>query len=125
MPSNTTPIKFSKLNACGNDFICINDTQSRLAPDGSDAELGKISRRLCRRGLSVGADGVILATRIGNHDGIDAVARFLEPDGTEADLCGNGTACFVLWALDEGIAEGPEVKILTRAGTATDRKSVV
>jgi diaminopimelate epimerase len=69
----------------------------------------------------VGADGVIVALQQGNGDGIDICARFLEPDGSEAELCGNGTACFTFWAVEKGLVAKAEARILTPAGTAQGR----
>jgi diaminopimelate epimerase len=111
-------IEFTKMTAGGNDFVCIDNTsgaynrlmKSRLLPD--------FIRSLCRRGLAVGADGVIFACERGAADGVNIVARFMEPDGTEARLCGNGTACFTYWSLAKKLVSGPRVTILTAAGTA-------
>ncbi len=116
LPSKIT---FSKLNSAGNDFIFLDNT------GGDYSELLKSSdktsafvRALCRRGLSVGADGVIFANRIEDGNSNTIIARFLEPDGSEARLCGNGTACFVYWAVKQRLAPGPEVEVITRAGSA-------
>lgn len=115
------PIRFAKLNSAGNDFICIDNTQGRLDALLTCRNCGQAIRALCRRGLSIGADGAILACQLGSGPGVDIVARFLEPDGSEANLCGNGTACFTYWAVTEGLVAGPEVQILTKAGTAQGR----
>jgi diaminopimelate epimerase len=80
--------------------------------------LSAVVRRLCRRGLGVGADGVLFAEAPQPGNGADVRARFMEPDGTEAELCGNGTACFVYWALREGLISGSEVTVATGAGHA-------
>ncbi len=115
------PISFAKLNSAGNDFICIDNTDGRLDALLKSAACPKVVQKLCRRGLAVGADGTILACQVGRGPGVDIVARFLEPDGSEANLCGNGTACFTYWAVMTGLVNGPEVSILTRAGTAQGR----
>ncbi|MBT3380400.1 MAG: diaminopimelate epimerase [Lentisphaerae bacterium] len=114
-------ISFSKLAAGGNDFICLDNTAGKLDVPLHPDNLPAFVRALCRRGLAIGADGVIVGCDLGNGGGIDIVARFLEPDGSEAELCGNGTACFTLWAIENEIVSGPEVKILTAAGTAVGR----
>lgn len=118
MPGN---ISFSKLAAGGNDFICLDNTTGEFDVALRPENLPGFARGLCRRGLAVGADGVIVACDLGSGSGIDIVVRFLEPDGSEAELCGNGTACFTLWAIENGVVSGPEVKILTAAGTALAR----
>jgi diaminopimelate epimerase len=114
-------IEFTKLNAGGNDFICIDNTTGLYSELLDSEHLSAFVRALCRRGLAVGADGVIFACETGDGSGIDIVARFMEPDGSEARLCGNGTACFSYWCLDRGLVKGPEINILTAAGTAQAR----
>ncbi len=111
-------VTFSKISAGGNDFVCIDNTRGAYADLIASDALATFVSGICRRGLSVGADGVIFACEKGSGDGIDVVARFMEPDGSEARLCGNGTACFAAWCIDQGIVEGPAVDILTAAGTA-------
>ncbi len=114
-------IHFSKLNAAGNDFICIDNTDGRFNPLIDNGLMVGFVHQLCNRGLGVGADGVILACQMGNGQGVDVVARFLEPDGSEARLCGNGMACFTYWLVAGRLLGGPEVTVLTGAGTATGR----
>ncbi len=113
---------FSKLNSAGNDFICINNTTGVYADLlASQESAGAFARLLCRRGLSVGADGLIVANQIDDGDANTIVARFLEPDGSETRLCGNGTACFTYWAITNSLVPGSEVQVITRAGTADGR----
>ena len=114
-------IRFVKLNASGNDFICLDNTGGDFDALLGSAHLSAFVAHLCRRGLSVGADGVIFACQRGSGQGIDIVARFFEPDGSEAELCGNGTACFTYWAINKGLVPGPEVQIMTAAGAARGR----
>ncbi len=115
-------VKFSKLSSAGNDFICLDNTDHSFTPLLDDQHsLAQFAAFLCRRGIAVGADGVILACSVekGNDDTV--VARFIEPDGSEAKLCGNGTACFTYWTISEKMVTGPDVQIITRAGVAYGR----
>ena len=114
-------IRFTKMSAGGNDFVCIDNTAGLYDALLSDPFFPAFIQSVCRRGLCVGADGVIIAGPRGSGDGVDIVARFLEPDGSEARLCGNGTACFAYWCLAEGLVRGPKVDILTAAGAAHAR----
>jgi len=111
-------ISFTKMSAGGNDFVCIDNTSGLYTKLMKTPAGGVFISTICRRGLSIGADGVVFACQKGDGTGIDVVARFMEPDGSEARLCGNGTACFAYWCMDKGIVNGPEVNILTAAGTA-------
>jgi len=97
----TEPIKFTKLSGSGNDFICIANLDGRYDALLADPpRVAEFARSLCRRGHGVGADGLIFACRPEVEGVADVAARFMEPDGSESELCGNGTACFVKFLLD-------------------------
>lgn len=111
------PIDFAKLSGSGNDFVCIDGRDGRFdgllaAPEAVD----RFARALCRRSVGVGADGVIFCLTPEIEGFADVAARFLEADGSECELCGNGTACFTRWAVDGGFVAGSSIKILTSAG---------
>jgi len=111
------PIEFAKLSGSGNDFLCIDNRNGDFDTVLSSPErVGRFARTLCRRGLGVGADGVIFAVMPEVEGFADLGARVFEADGSEAELCGNGTACFIHWAFVNGYAPGPEIKVLTPAG---------
>lgn len=110
-------IEFSKLSGSGNDFICVDNRDGRYDEIlESPQRVGHFARELCHRGTGVGADGVIFAIESEVPEFADVGARFLEADGTEADLCGNGTGCFTKWAIEEGFLPDGELRILTPAG---------
>ncbi|MBS3734316.1 MAG: hypothetical protein KGY99_05255 [Phycisphaerae bacterium] len=98
----TQPIDFAKLSASGNDFICIDNRDGSydalLEPTDAAAERKRtFARALCSRGHGIGGDGIIFSTRPTMEDVADIGARFVESDGSDCALCGNGTACFVHW----------------------------
>ena len=116
------PIQFSKLSGSGNDFVCISNLDGRFDPMLNDAaKIDRFARAICRRGLGVGADGLIFASPSEIEGVADVSASFFEPDGSEAELCGNGTACFVKFLIDEGHCENREIRILTPAGVVLGR----
>jgi len=120
----TPPIAFSKLSGSGNDFICIDNRDGRYDAILADPQwIGHFSQALCRRSLGVGADGIVFALTLEarTDDFADVAAKFLEADGSETYLCGNGTACFVRWAVEKGIVPDGEAKILTSAGVVRGR----
>lgn len=78
-------IPFSKYTGCGNDFILI-DNRLGIYPE-KDMDL---AARLCDRQFGVGADGVVL---LENSNSADYLMRIFNPDGSEAEMCGNGIRC--------------------------------
>jgi diaminopimelate epimerase len=116
------PIKFVKLSGSGNDFLCLDNRGRRFDPLLADPErVGRFARAVCRRGLGVGADGAIFACPVEDGVQADIAARFLEADGSEAELCGNGTAVFVRWVTAAGWFDRPELRVLTQAGIVVGR----
>jgi len=90
-------IPFTKMSAAGNDFIIIDNRQNIL-----DAKKAKeCAQNICRRKLSVGADGLIL---IEDSKKADFKWRFFNADGSEAEMCGNGGRCIARLAHLKGIA---------------------
>ncbi len=116
-------LRFTKLSAAGNDFICVDATMPETLAALEAHGLSGLVRRLCPRGLGIGADGLILAVPRTGHPFAEMQARFFDPDGSEVELCGNGTACFAEWALASGLARGPEVCIATPAGLARGKRN--
>jgi diaminopimelate epimerase len=94
-------LNFYKMSAGGNDFIMIDNREKavdKLFPDVRDFVV-----KVCRRRLSVGADGLIL---IEKSPMVDFSWRFFNADGSEADMCGNGGRCAARFAFVNGIAGG-------------------
>ncbi len=111
------PIEFAKLSGSGNDFICIDNRDGRYDPIvGDRAKAERFARAMCSRGMGIGADGLIFGCDGEVGDLADLAATFLEADGSEAELCGNGTACFAAWVLANQWSRHPKVSILTPAG---------
>ncbi len=102
------PIEFWKMSGSGNDFILIDNRDGRIG----DAEAGPLVERISRRRESVGADGVIFVTR---SERCDFAWRYLNADGGEVEMCGNGARCVSRFAYLKGIA-GPRMTFETLAG---------
>jgi diaminopimelate epimerase len=98
---------FVKMSGSGNDFIMIDNRDSRLA-----MEPGTLAERICRRRISVGADGLIL---VESSSAADFRMRIFNADGSEAEMCGNGARCVARFAEMLGIA-GPRMTFDTMAG---------
>jgi diaminopimelate epimerase len=91
------PIPFAKMSGTGNDFIIIDNRNKIVADD----EMVNLAVRACRRGQSVGADGLLL---IENDEDHDFAWRFFNSDGSEAEMCGNASRCAARLAYLDGIA---------------------
>jgi diaminopimelate epimerase len=98
---------FIKLQATGNDFVLI-DARRMKKHDWS-----ALAKAMCHRHFGVGADGILL---ILPSRKADFYMRMFNPDGSEAEACGNGLRCAARYAADNGLAKGPDIKIETPAG---------
>jgi diaminopimelate epimerase len=88
-------IKIIKMNGSGNDFVMIDHREGQF-----EARLKDLASQICHRRFGVGADGLIL---IESSDIVDFKMRIINADGSEAEMCGNGARCAVLFARDLGI----------------------
>ncbi len=84
-------LPFWKMSGSGNDFLVIDHRKPVVAPEDVRAFVSK----LCRRGLSVGADGVIF---IETSQSANYAWRYFNADGGEADMCANGSRCAARFA---------------------------
>jgi diaminopimelate epimerase len=105
-----TDIDFFKMSGSGNDFVVI-DNRARVV-EAAGIDPAEFARRVCRRKLSVGADGLIL---VEESEGADFKWRFYNPDGSMPGMCGNGARCAARFARLKGIA-GPAMTFQTGAG---------
>ncbi len=90
-------IPFSKLSGSGNDFIIINNLTGFLDVE----DFRKKIPLVCRRRISVGADGIII---IEKSTKAHFKWLFFNSDGSEAEMCGNGGRCVARFAYEKGIA---------------------
>lgn len=101
---------FWKMNGAGNDFIVLNDMARRIP----DEKIGGLARRLCERHLSIGADG-LMVVRPATADG-DYRMLFYNSDGSEGEMCGNGSRCICRYGYENGLA-GETQQVETVSGT--------
>jgi len=85
------------MSGSGNDFIIIDNRAGRVSETG----LTRMISNVCRRKMSVGADGFILIEPSVN---VDFKWRFYNSDGSVAEMCGNGARCAARFAWLNGIA---------------------
>jgi diaminopimelate epimerase len=100
-------IRFTKMHGAGNDFVLIDDREG-LVP----WEDHFLMAALAGRRTGIGCEGVILVQR---SDKADFRMRFLNPDGTEVEMCGNGSRCAAAFAHAIG-ASGKALTMETMCG---------
>jgi diaminopimelate epimerase len=107
-------MKFEKWQALGNDYAIVEAEALpwELTPQRV--------RRICERHFGVGSDGVLLLSRAEGGDHV-AELRIFNPDGSEAELSGNGARQAALYLRRRGWTEADEFTILTAAGAIRPR----
>jgi diaminopimelate epimerase len=81
-------INFTKAHACGNDFLIVTEE------DASNYNWAELTRRLCARTTSIGADGIEFFAWTGPRSGR---IQLYNADGSVAEISGNGTRCVAAW----------------------------
>ena len=105
-------MKFSKLQATGNDFILVDARNV-------EQDWVKLTQTMCQRHFGIGADGLIL---VQDSNIADLKMRIFNPDGSEAEVCGNGLRCFAKYAIERDITsyqlsvDSYQLKIETLSG---------
>lgn len=105
-------IRFTKMQGIGNDYVYVNLFEEQV-PDPVN-----LSVAVSDRHFGIGADGLIL---IGPSKVADVSMRIFNADGSEAQMCGNGTRCVAKYARDHGLARTDEVTVETKAGVKAVR----
>jgi diaminopimelate epimerase len=102
-------MRFEKWQALGNDYAIVEspDLPWKLTP-------GRI-RRLCEPHVGIGADGILVLSKAADPAHV-AELRIFNPDGSEAELSGNGAREAVLYLRRAGWTDADEFAILTKAG---------
>ncbi len=102
-------MRFYKYHGAGNDFVLIDNIPDTI----KEKDKGKLSRRLCKRHFGIGADGLILVEK---SRVADVKMRIFNPDGSEAEMCGNGIRCLAKHVYDRGIVRKTQMTIETISG---------
>ena len=98
-------IPYERYHGTGNDFAIVD--AANYVPDR-----GAFAERLCAR---IGVDGVLFLALEDRFTPPRAVMTLRQPDGSTADMCGNGARCAARWVAER---TGSEVVMLdTQAGT--------
>jgi diaminopimelate epimerase len=107
-------VKFEKWQALGNDYVIVER-------DNVPWELtAQRIVRLCQPHFGVGADGILLLSRR-SRGNVVAELRIFNPDGSEAELSGNGARQAALYLRARGWTDADEFAIETAAGEVRPR----
>ena len=107
MGGDNRPMKFTKMQGAGNDFVVIDATAAPF--DLSPAQL----RVLGDRRFGVGCDQVLVIER-SSDPAMDFRYRiFNGASGEEVEHCGNGARCFVRYVVDKKLTDKLSVKVET------------
>ena len=100
---------FEKWQALGNDYVIVEADALpwELTPERV--------RRLCEPHFGVGSDGLLVLSRAEDPSQV-AELRIFNPDGSEAELSGNGARQAALYLRRAGWTDEEEFSILTAAG---------
>jgi diaminopimelate epimerase len=94
--SDMTNFEIIKCHGSGNDFIMVDTTRMDNA---TSVDWSAFARKACDRTHGIGSDGILLVVR--NDEGIYGM-DMLNPDGTHAEMCGNGIRCVARLAQERG-----------------------
>src|SRR5919202_7023265 len=102
-------MRFEKWQALGNDYVIVEERELpfELTPERV--------RRICAPHTGLGSDGVLLLSEP-DERGFVARLRIFNPDGSEAELSGNGAREAIMYLRRRGWAESDTFSIDTAAG---------
>jgi diaminopimelate epimerase len=107
-------VRFEKWQALGNDYVIVEERELpfELTP-------GRV-RAICAPHTGIGSDGVLLI-REPEERGFVAEIRIYNPDGSEAELSGNGVRQAVMYLRRSGWADHDSFSVKTAAGEIRPR----
>jgi len=107
-------MRFEKWNALGNDYVIVE--QKDLPWELTPARI----RALCALHSGIGSDGILLLAEP-EERGFVARLRIFNPDGSEAELSGNGAREAIMYLRHRGWTDSDEFSIETAAGEIRPR----
>jgi diaminopimelate epimerase len=102
-------MRFEKWNALGNDYVIIE--QGELPFELTPERI----RRICTQHSGIGSDGILVLSKPAER-GFVARLRIFNPDGSEAELSGNGAREAILYLRRRGWTDSDTFSIETAAG---------
>lgn len=112
-PQRAEGLPFAKMHGCRNDYVVVDGFRHAVP------EPAALARAVADRRRGVGCDGLLLALPC---EEADLRMRMFNPDGSEAESCGNGLRCLALFALRRGLVRGTDrLTLATPAGIVPAR----
>jgi diaminopimelate epimerase len=105
-------MRFEKWQALGNDYLIVEANELPW-----ELTAGRV-RRLCDPHFGIGSDGILLLSPSRDAAHV-AELRIFNPDGSEAELSGNGAREAILYLRRHGWTDADTFTILTAAGPIT------
>ena len=101
-------MRFTKMHGAGNDYVLLDAREM-------EGDWSALAIAMCDRHTGVGSDGILLVLP---SESADVRMRMFNPDGSEAEMCGNGIRCLAKYVLDRGIIDIGEglLRVETLAG---------
>lgn len=78
------------MHGAGNDYVLVDAREL-------DTDWPDLAKAMCDRHMGVGADGLLLVLP---SEAADIRMRMFNPDGAEAEMCGNGIRCLAKYVLE-------------------------
>ena len=100
-------MRFTKMHGIGNDYIFVNCFEEIVQDPSRQAVI------MSRPHFGVGSDGLVL---IEGSDTADFGMRIFNPDGTEAEMCGNASRCIGKYVYERGMTDKTELTLSTKSG---------
>ncbi|MEB3101248.1 diaminopimelate epimerase [Ferviditalea candida] len=97
-------MEFTKMHGLGNDFIVV------AGEEHPPENVAQLAIDLCDRNFGIGADGLVYILPSGKAD---YMMRIFNPDGSEAEQCGNAIRCVAKYVYDHHMVNRTDITIET------------
>lgn len=103
-------MKFTKMQAAGNDFILVNGLEEQKD------NWNEFAKKVCDRHFGIGADGLMFCSE---SKIADIKMHYYNSDGSRGEMCGNGIRCFSKFVFDNKIVDKKHFLVETDVGIKT------
>ena len=112
-------VNFTKMHGAGNDFIVVDEWKGEVVPQ---VQKEKFVKSICDRRFGIGSDVAIFVQK---SKVADVNFAYYNPDGSRAEMCGNGIRCLAKFVFEHGLIRRNVISAETRAGTKQLELTVV